>query len=53
MVVHLKVLIHSVDYDDPGTCQNIIWRKLFLEFAKVTYFLAKHMANIFFGETYG
>ena len=44
MAVGLKVLIGSVVDDDPGTCQNLIWRKFFLELAKVSFF---------WGERYG
>ena len=44
IIVDLKVLIHSVDYDDPGTRQNLIWLKFFLEFANI-FFFAKDMAK--------
>ena len=44
MVVDLKVLIGIVDDDDPGTCQNFIWRKFFSSWRKYVC-LAKDMAK--------
>jgi hypothetical protein len=44
MIVDPKVLIGIVDGDDPGTRQNVIWRKFFLSWQK--YFLAKDMAKV-------
>ena len=45
MVVDLKVQIGIVDDDDPGACQNLIWRKFFFSSWRTYLFFAKDMAK--------